>query len=336
MKGRLIATAFVATLAAGAAGCAPPPKEKPPLTERIMSREMGTRAARLLHKEIQKLEVGNGMGVPLTDSEREDLAKVLAAHYSKRKRGHGRALGIPDNYAEDLQIMGGLMGRGFGMEEAENVLSMIKRSYNSDSVGKTMHYVIPRLHPGMSEEEIRLEVEAPLFADKWMARKSWKSTPHGRIAPLLGKDAGTVTKALKEQLTQEEYETAVDIIKKFENIWRNEIGTTSSPLAPGRKTRAHRMKGRNEYQRGYIRKPLVWLMTSDTFAGLNNEEKAQVLFKLVSSLRPFTNWGKIKPREEAMGHLEKAFSGKEPTAEEVLGKLDKYIQKHPRHRPESS
>jgi hypothetical protein len=329
MKRQIAATGLMILLAASAVKCSSerPRTSREPSTEDILTNGVNRVLAKRISKHLKTLEVNKaGVMCPITEHEEKVLADVLAYHYSKRKNGEGRQFGVPDNFDEDITLLSEIMNRGFGMEQAEEILSQIKSAYNSRELGVTREIVIPRLHSSMNEDEIRLAVEAPLFSESGLERKSWLRTDK-RLESLLGVDSIKVSQALKERLNQEQYENAIDIISRFQRMWKEQNGSTTSPFAPGRKTRSQRHAGRHEYHRGYIREPLVHIMTSDTFAALNNEQKAQVLSGL-SSLLARKNWGKIKPRMRAIDHLEKAFRGKQPTAEQVLQKLETYTKKH--------
>jgi hypothetical protein len=334
MKRQIAATGLTILLAASAVKCShdrAPLKNKEASAEGILSKNMNSRLAKRLAKKLRNAEVNKG-GVfcPLTEHEEKVLAEVLSYHYARREKGEGRQFGVPDNFQEDITLLTEIMGRGFNMEKAEEILSEIKLAFNSRELQATREIIIPNLHGSMSDEEIRLAIEAPLFSDSGFARKRWMKTDK-RLEEMLGVDSRKVSKALKERFNQEQFENAVDIISKFQRMWKEQNGNKKSPFAPGRKTRAQRHAGRHEYHRGYIREPLIHMMLSDTFAALDNAQKAEALFKL-ASLHARMNWGKVRPRMNAINHLEKAFRGKQPTAEQVLEKLDSYVQKHKRYR----
>ncbi len=266
---------------------------------------------RLLCKAIRTTMVKKGREtVPLSADKQGEYAKVLASMYTP-SRGRPR---VPDTYQADLGFLAHLSGKGFSVDDSAEILATLKFVYKPGDLDKVADRIVKNLKPSMSEEEMRLVIEAPAFRNRGYANDAWEKSTDPRLRRVLteGRHSKDFSKDLR-QLPQNLYEDAIETLVSFTEAWQSE---------------------RRVLKKGDITPligPIEAITRSKALSYLSPEERGRILYRIATSVKEKATVERknVEPRSLAIKHINSAFKGQRPTEADVLDSIDAFLGENP-------
>ncbi|MBD3397778.1 hypothetical protein GF412_01465 [Candidatus Micrarchaeota archaeon] len=266
---------------------------------------------RLLCKAIRTTTVKKGRErVPIPAEQQGQYAEVLAAMYAP-SGGRPR---VPNTYQADLGFLVHLSGKGFSVEDSAEILATLKFVYKPGDLDKVADSIVKNLKPSMSEEEMRLVIEAPAFKNRGYANDVWEDSTDERLRRVLTEDESSkeFSKDLRE-LPQNLYEEALETLVSFTDTWQSERRVlTNKDITP-------------------LIDTIEYITRSKVLSRLTPDERGRILYKLATSLKEAATieGERVKPRDLALKHISNTFKGKAPTEAQVMDSLDAFLEENP-------